>query len=106
MMYDSVMNEESVVDDGQGPDWKRKTFSLPTSLADWVDRRATRGNASSYIAALIEADRHRELARQELRDFGYADDMEITEQGRAKARTVLDRHAASRASRERKRHVA
>ena len=100
------MNDGSAVDDGQGRDWKRKTFSLPTSLADWVDRRAARGSASSYIAALIEADRHRELARQDLHDFGYTGDMEITEQGRAKARTLLDRHAASRAARERKRHVA
>jgi hypothetical protein len=99
------MNEGSA-DDGQGRDWKRKTFSLPTSLADWLDQRAPRGSASAYVAALIEADRHRELARQDLRDFGYAGDMEITEQGRAKARSLLDRHAASRAARERKRHVA
>ena len=97
------MNETA---EDQGPDWKRKTFSLPTSLAEWVDRRAARGGASSYIASLIEADRHRELARQELRDFGYTGDMEITDEGRAAARTLLERHAASRSARERKNHVA
>ena len=100
------MNDDAVVAPGQGPEWKRKTFSLPTSLADWVDQRASRGNASSYIAGLIEADRHRERARQELRDFGYVGDLEITDAGRAKARAVLNRHAASRAARERKRGVA
>ena len=99
------MNND-VVSDDQGPDWKRKTFSLPTSLADWVDQRAARGSASSYIAGLIEADRHRENARQELRDFGYVGDLEITDQGRARARDLLDRHAASRAARDRQRRVA
>jgi hypothetical protein len=94
MSYDFVMNE---------PDWKRKTFSLPTPLADWVDQRAARGGASSYIAGLIEADRHRERARQELRDFGYVGDMAITDDGRATARSLLDRHAESLAARERKR---
>jgi hypothetical protein len=87
-------------------DWKRKTFSLPTPLADWVEQRASRGSASSYIAGLIEADRHRALARQELRDFGYAGVMENTDDGRARARTLLDRHAASLATRDRKRPLA
>jgi hypothetical protein len=100
------MNDGVVADGRSGPDWKRKTFSLPTPLAEWVDQRATRGNASAYIAALIEADRHRELARQELRDFGYVDDLEITDEGRAAARDLLDRHAASRAARKRQRHLA
>jgi hypothetical protein len=84
-----------------GPDWKRKTFSLPTSLADWVDQRAARGEASAYIARLIEADQHRELARAELRDFGYTGDREITAEGRAAARAILDRHAAHRTARRR-----
>lgn len=88
------------------PDWKRKTFSLPTSLAEWVDRRAARGEASSYIASLIEADRRRELARQELRDFGYTGVMEVTDEGRARARAILDRQAASRAARRRERDAA
>ena len=100
------MNSESVAAGDPEPEWKRKTFSLPTSLANWVDQRASRGNASSYIAGLIEADRHREQARQELRDFGYVGDLEVTDAGRAKARAVLNRHAASRAARERKRGVA
>jgi hypothetical protein len=91
------MNEETAVT--EGPDWKRKSFSLPTSLAEWVDRRATRGNASAYIAGLIEADRRRELARQELREFGYTGDLEVTDEGRAAARALLDRQAASRARR-------
>jgi hypothetical protein len=95
-----------VADGGSGSDWKRKTFSLPTSLADWVDQRAARGNASAYIAALIERDRHRELARQELRDFGYVDGLEITDEGRAAARDRLDRQAASRAARGHQRRVA
>ncbi|GAA1805239.1 hypothetical protein GCM10009682_28870 [Luedemannella flava] len=90
----------------EGPDWKRKTFSLPTSLAEWVDRRAARGEASAYIAGLIEADRQRELARAELREFGYSGDMEITDEGRAAARALLDRQAASRAARRRKHNAA
>jgi hypothetical protein len=81
------------------PDWKRKSFSLPTSLADWVDQRASRGSASAYIAGLIAADRDREQARQELRDFGYTGDLEITDAGRQAARAALTRQAASRASR-------
>ncbi|GAA1762391.1 hypothetical protein [Luedemannella helvata] len=93
------MNGET---DKQGRDWKRKTFSLPTSLAEWVDRQAARGEASAYIAGLIEADRQRELARAELREFGYSGDMEITDEGRAAARALLDRQAASRAARRRK----
>ena len=92
------MNED-VAATNQSPDWKRKSFSLPTSLAEWVDRRAARGSASAYIAGLIEADRHRALAREELRDFGYTDAMEITDEGRAAARAMLDRQAASRAAR-------
>ena len=91
-MNESMIPRES----DESPDWKRKTFSLPTSLADWVDQRATRGNASSYIASLIEADRTRMLAREELRAFGYNGTLEITDDGRARARTILDRHAASR----------
>jgi hypothetical protein len=102
------MNDGAVGNDGagEGPDWKRKTFSLPTSLVDWVDQRAGRGNASSYIAGLIEADRHRELSRQELSDFGYTGDLEITDEGRSRARVLLERHTASRTARERQRHVA
>lgn len=94
------MNEPTIPrDPDESPDWKRKTFSLPTSLADWVDQRATRGNASSYIAGLIEADRTRMLAREELRAFGYGGALEITDEGRARARVLLDRHAASRRTR-------
>jgi len=88
-----------------GPGWKRKSFSLPTSLAEWVEQKASRGNASAYIASLIESDRNRALAREELRDFGYTGDLEITDEGRAAARAMLDRQAASRAARDR-RHVA
>jgi hypothetical protein len=97
------MNEAAAV---EGPDWKRKTFSLPTSLAEWVDLRAARGGASSYIASLIEADRSRVLAREELREFGYTGDMEITDEGRARARALLDRQAASRQARRRGRNAA
>jgi hypothetical protein len=97
------MNEGAVT---EGPDWKRKTFSLPTSLADWVDQRAARGSASSYIASLIEADRSRVLARKELREFGYTGGMEITDEGRARARALLDRQAASRQARRRERNAA
>lgn len=100
------MNNDDAATDGQGPDWKRKTFSLPTDLAEWVDRRAARGEASAYIAGLIEADQRRELAQVELRDFGYVDEMEITAAGRAAARTVLDRQAASRAARRRQHDAA
>jgi hypothetical protein len=101
------MNESMGPDDPvEGRDWKRKTFSLPTSLADWVDQRATRGSASSYIAGLIEADRTRVLARAELRDFGYVADLEITDAGRARARAVLDRQAASRHARRGERPAA
>ncbi len=93
------MNEPMIPRDPdavESPDWKRKTFSLPTSLAEWVDLRATRGNASSYIASLIEADRSRMLAREELRVFGYSGALEVTDEGRTRARAILDRHAASR----------
>jgi hypothetical protein len=100
------MNNDAAATDDQGPDWKRKTFSLPTSLAEWVDRRAARGEASAYIAGLIEADQRRELSRAELRDFGYVDDLEITATGRAVARTLLDRQAASRAARRREQGAA
>ena len=93
-------------DSVEGPDWKRKTFSLPTSLADWVDQRASRGNASSYIAGLIEADRNRMLAREELRAFGYTGTMEITDEGRAHARAILDRQAGSRRARRGERPAA
>jgi hypothetical protein len=82
--------------------WRRKTFSLPTSLAEWVEHKA-QGNASAYVASLIEADRHRELAREELRAFGYTGPREITDEGRARARARLDAHAASRATRDRRR---
>lgn len=91
------MNDDAALGEDRGRDWKRKTFSLPTSLAEWVDRRAARGEASAYIAALIEADQRREQARAELRCFGYSGDMEITAEGRAAARVLLDRNAASRA---------
>lgn len=103
------MNENAATDDPavtEGPDWKRKTFSLPTSLAEWVDQHAARGSASSYIASLIEADRSRVLAREELREFGYTAGMEITDEGRARARTLLDRQAASSQARRRKRNAA
>jgi hypothetical protein len=101
------MNSDEFEDEDQGkPDWKRKTISLPTSLADWVDRRTTRGGASAYIADLIAADQHRELARAELRDFGYAGDLEITDAGRRTAREILDRQAASRAARRREHDAA
>ncbi len=100
------MNTDVAGTDEQGPDWKRKTFSLPTSLAEWVDRRAARGEASAYIASLIEADQRRELARSELREFGYVGEMEITPEGRARARAILDRHAASRAARRREHDAA
>ena len=79
--------------------WSRKTISLPTDLAAWLEQRATPGKASAYVADLIRADRARELARAELRDFGYVDGMEITDAGRERARTVLERHARSRAGR-------
>lgn len=92
--------------DGPRPDWQRKTFSLPTSLADWVDRRAARGEASAYIASLIAADQRRELAAAELRAFGYAGDMAITDEGRAAARELLNRQAASRAARRREHDAA
>jgi hypothetical protein len=97
------MNEGTVT---EGPDWKRKTFSLPTSLADWVDQRTARGSASSYIASLIDADRSRVLAREELREFGYTGGMEITDEGRARARALLDRQAASRQARRCERNTA
>jgi hypothetical protein len=99
------MNDDAVTGD-QGPDWKRKTFSLPTSLVEWVDRRAARGEASAYIAGLIEADQRRELSRAELRDFGYTGDLEISAAGRAAARVRLDRQAASRAARRREHDAA
>jgi hypothetical protein len=107
MIYSSGMNEDTV--DAQSddkPDWKRKTISLPTSLADWVDRRTTRGGVSAYIADLIAADQHRELARAELRDFGYTGELEITDVGRQAARGLLDRQTASRASRRREHDAA
>ena len=97
---------DAEMSDNQGPDWKRKTFSLPTSLAEWVDRRAARGEASAYIAGLIEADQRRELSRAELRDFGYTGDQEITAEGRAAARALLNRQAASRAARRREHGAA
>ena len=89
-----------------GPDWRRKTFSLPTSLADYIEKKAGRGSASAYIAGLIEADRHRETVRQELRDFGYVGPMEVTDEGRARARERLQRHAESRAARAQRRRAA
>ncbi|MDT4995689.1 MAG: hypothetical protein QOH97_5581 [Actinoplanes sp.] len=100
------MNADAEMTDDQGPGWKRKSFSLPTSLADWVDHRAARGEASAYIAGLIEADQRRELSRAELRDFGYTGDLEITAAGRAAARALLDRQAASRAARRREHDAA
>jgi len=99
------MNDDSASVGDDSP-WKRKTFSLPTSLAEWVDRRAGRGEASAYIAGLIEADQRRELSRAELREFGYTGGMEITAEGRATARTLLDRQAASRAARRREHDAA
>ncbi|GHJ48156.1 hypothetical protein Cs7R123_54980 [Catellatospora sp. TT07R-123] len=76
-----------------------KSYSLPTDLAEYVERKAGRRGASAYISSLIAADRHRDLVRRELEDFGYTGELAITAEGRAKARRRLDRHAASRAAR-------
>ncbi|MEV4413605.1 hypothetical protein [Catellatospora sp. NPDC049609] len=76
-----------------------KSYNLPTELAEYVERKAGRRGASAYISNLIAADRHRDLVRQELAEFGYTGDMEITDEGRARARRRLNRHAASKAAR-------
>src|SRR5690349_21838299 len=76
-----------------------KSYSLPTDLAEYVERKAGRRGASAYISNLIAADRHRDLVRRELEEFGYTGDLAITDEGRAQARRRLDRHAASRAAR-------
>ena len=81
--------------------WRRKSISLPIVLADWVEARSAAGGTSAYIASLIEADRHAQLVRDELSAFGYTDQMAITDAGRSRARQVLERQAASRASRSR-----
>jgi hypothetical protein len=101
MRYCSVMNESR---EGTEPEpvWRRKSISLPIPLAEWVDIRAAKGGASAYIARLIEADRHGQLVRDELEEFGYTGDMAVTDAGRARAREALDRHAASRAARSRR----
>jgi hypothetical protein len=91
------MNEarESAAD---GTEFKVKSFSLPTSLAAYVEAKG-KGNASAFVASLIEQDQQREHARQWLREFGFVGDMEITDEGRARARARLNTHAASRTRR-------
>jgi hypothetical protein len=96
------MNEPREDAEAESGAWKRKTFSLPTSIAEYLDHKAPKGGASAYVAKLIEADRHRELAREELASFGYAGDLEITDEGRASARARLDSHKANRAARDRR----
>jgi hypothetical protein len=94
------MNSEPV-DAPETSERRVKSYSLPAELAEYVERKAGRRGASAYISNLIAADRHRDLVRQELAEFGYTGDMEITDEGRARARRRLDRHAASRAARSR-----
>jgi len=88
------MNEEV-----PGPNWARRTISLPIDLADYLENQSSPGRASAYVADLLRADRDKKLARQELRDFGYVGELEITDEGRGRAREVLDRHARNRAGR-------
>ncbi|WP_144118566.1 hypothetical protein [Catellatospora sichuanensis] len=59
---------------------------------------ADRQSASAHIAD-VNGDRHRDLVRGELEDFGYTGDLAITDGGRAKARCRLDHHAAGKADR-------
>jgi hypothetical protein len=48
------------------------------------------------------AELHRDQVRQELAAFGYIGDLAITDEGRATARHRLDKHRASKATRERR----
>ncbi|GIG00920.1 hypothetical protein [Catellatospora citrea] len=74
----------------------RTSITMPVSLAEFARARSG-GNFSAYLASLVERDRRRDLAHQRLAEFGYEDDMAPTEEGRARARAVLEAH------RERKR---
>jgi hypothetical protein len=90
------MNKENQAGE---PAWARRTISLPTDLADYLEDQSAPGKASAYVADLLRADRARKQARQELREFGYVGVLEITDEGRERARQTLERHARSRAGR-------
>jgi hypothetical protein len=57
---------------------EKTSISLPTDLIAWARRK---GNASKYIAELIERDKRRERTRDMFVAHGYVGELAITDEG-------------------------
>jgi len=83
--------------DHEEPTSARTSISLPVDLAEFARSRAA-GNTSGYIADLIAEDRRRVRVWERLAEHGYTGDKAPTDEGRQRARSLLERRHAKKAA--------